>query len=174
MQIICGYSPARAPSVHPRPSRMHARQSRWAAYLWCLGCCLQTKRSSLPSPHHTPGQTSAAVLACAGLTGSADGALHHFSLQERDIIIQHFSEIGYKKPIKRWGDFLFLISQLTSQHSSGFYQGRWKASKGFPWEQSLFPLEITRGNALPKHAAGPNCSPINIQASYSHGSGFDS
>lgn len=24
MQIICGYSPARAPSVHPRPSRMPA------------------------------------------------------------------------------------------------------------------------------------------------------
>lgn len=114
--------------MHPHPSRMHACQSRWAAYLWCLGYCLQSKRNSLPS-QHAPGQTSAAVMACAGLRGSADRALHHFSLQERGIITQHFSEIGYKKPIKRWGDFLFLISQLNVSTLILFLPGKAKSKQ---------------------------------------------
>lgn len=45
-----------------------------------------------------------------------------------------------------------------------FYQGGRKASKGYPLAQCLFPLEITGGNALPNHAAGPNSSLINTQA----------
>lgn len=130
MQTISGYRPARASSVHPHPFRINACQSRWAAYLQCLGCCLQTKRNSLPSPHATaPGQTSTAVTAHAGLRGSAEGASYHCSLREGGIIIQHFSEIGYKKPIKRWGDFLFLISQLNVSTLILFFPGKAKSKQ---------------------------------------------
>lgn len=67
------------------------------------------------SPHApAPGQASAAVMACAGSKSSAEGALHHFSLQERGTIIQHFSETGYTKAYQEMRGFS--LSYFPAEH----------------------------------------------------------
>lgn len=155
-----------SPSIHRR-----ACKARWAAHLEHLGLLPLKPRllTATPNTHCTDmivllSQPRAALKEPDTTVVTGKRALSYNVLQKWDInsLLRH-----------EW-IFSFLFPRWTSRHSSCFYQGRWKASKGYPLAQSLFPLEITRGNALPKHAAGPNYNPINIQASYSLEPGFGS
>lgn len=162
----------RSPSIH-----RHAHKARWAAHPEHLGLSplkprLLTATTNtrcmdmlvLLSQPHSCCFDRAAQKEPDTTVVTGKRALSYNVLQKQDInsLLRH-----------EW-IFSFLLPRWTSHHSSCFYQGRWKASKGYPLAQSLFPLEITRGNALPKHVAGPNYNPINIQASYSLEPGFGS